>query len=253
MSRRTPLPAALAAATLIAAAIALAGCSADRGQDEDEEQITVLAASSLTDVFTDLGKRFEDARPGSRVTFAFGSSATLAEQAAQGAPADVLATADAETMATAESADILHGAPVAFATNSLVIAARRDADVSALTDLDSAEVTYAACVDTAPCGQLAVLAMAGLRRPPVSFEPDARAVLARVTEGEVDAGFVYASDAAAAGDVVRALPLPGVPPTTYFAATLRQAESAAGAEAWLGFLRADEARRVLRAAGFGAP
>src|ERR1043165_8638844 len=74
------------------------------GGGNDETTITVLAASSLTGTFTELGKKFEAEHDGVTVKFAFDSSATLAQQATQGAPADVLATADTETMASAKSA-----------------------------------------------------------------------------------------------------------------------------------------------------
>src|SRR4051812_26434934 len=85
------------------------------GGGDDHTTITVLAASSLTGTFTALGKEFEDQHPGVTVNFAFASSATLAQQATEGAPADVLATADTTTMDSARSAQA--STPKVFASN----------------------------------------------------------------------------------------------------------------------------------------
>ena len=88
------------AATALLSLLPLTAC----GGGDDDTTITVLAASSLTGTFTELGKEFEQQHSGVTVKFAFDSSATLAQQATQGAPADVLATADTDTMDSAKSA-----------------------------------------------------------------------------------------------------------------------------------------------------
>src|SRR5262245_35036928 len=100
----------LPGAALALVASLLSGC----GGGDDDTTITVLAASSLTGTFTELGKEFEDEHSGVTVKFAFDSSATLAQQATGGAPADVLATADTETMDSAKSAQA--STPQVFAT-----------------------------------------------------------------------------------------------------------------------------------------
>src|SRR6188472_388801 len=127
----------LAAAALLAL-LPLTAC----GGGDDDTTVTVLAASSLTGTFTELGKDFEEQHPGVTVTFAFDSSATLAQQATQGAPADVLATADTATMDSARSAQA--APPKVFATNVMVLATPADnpGDVQSFADLDKSSVKY---------------------------------------------------------------------------------------------------------------
>ena len=143
--------------------------------------------------------------------FAFDSSATLAQQATQGAPADVLATADTTTMDSAKSAQA--STPKIFATNVMVLATPADnpAHVRTFADLDKSSVKYVVCVPTAPCGAVgqALLDQDHITGKPVSQEVDVKSVLAKLTEGEADAGLVYTTDAVAAGDQVKAIPIPG--------------------------------------------
>lgn len=180
----------------------LAACSGG----EDEQTLTVLAASSLTETFTELAEVFEDEHPGVEVELVFGSSTTLAEQAVDGAPGDVLATADEKSMLLAEDGNALGDAPNTFASNRLVLVAPPDnpAGVANLADLDRPDVDYVRCAQTAPCGAaaIAVLDDAGIVAAPASEEVDVKAVLARVVQGEADAGLVYRTDARAAGDTV---------------------------------------------------
>src|SRR5690606_9716930 len=140
------------------------------------------------------------------VRLVLGSSTMLAQQAVDGAPGDVLATADEASMRLAEDGNALRDAPVAFASNALVLVvpAGNPAGGEAIADLDDADVDYVACAAPAPCGDLAadLLTSSGVTRPPASEEVDVRAVLARVASGEADAGLVYATDAASAGDEV---------------------------------------------------
>src|SRR4249919_1647783 len=186
---------AAATAVLVGAVAPVTAC----GGGDDDKTITVLAASSLTGTFTELADQFEKDHPGVKVKLAFDSSATLAQQAAGGAPADVLATADTTTMDSAKSA--LSSTPQNFATNVMVLVAPTDnpAGITKFADLNSGKVKYVVCVDTAPCGKVAaaLLAQDHVTAPPVSTEVDVKSVLARVTEGEADAGIVYTTDAVA--------------------------------------------------------
>ena len=170
----------------------------------------MLAAASLTETFTELAERFEEDHPGVTVKLAFDSSATLAQQAVDGAPADVLATADAATMDTA--GDVLADEPRIFATNTMVLVTPPDnpAGIARFADLDSGDVTFVACVETAPCGKVAAALLEdnAVAAEPASLEVDVKSVLAKVTSDEADAGFVYATDAVAAGDTVRSLDVP---------------------------------------------
>lgn len=234
--------------------LALAGCGDDGSGDGDT--LTVLAAASLTDVFEGLAADFEADHEGVEVDLSFGSSTDLAEQAVDGAPGDVLATADEAAMAIAEDGGAASG-PVAFASNVLVIVTPPDdpAGVRSLADLEDA--TWVRCADDAPCGKvaLAVLEAQGVTAEPASLEEDVRATLDKVISGEADAALVYASDAVAAGDAVAAVPIPGAEEqvTTYLAAPLEQSGDADLAAAWVDLLTGSEGRAALAEAGFGAP
>ena len=202
---------AVALLLALVAALALAGCGGSdassggsRGSSEKETgTLNVLAAASLTETFTSLAKDFEADHPGVTVKLAFDSSATLAEQVTQGAPADVLATADEATMQTVVDAGGTEGDPQLFATNHLQMVVPKDnpANIQQFSDLEKPGVKYVVCVDTAPCGKLAakVLAATGIKAKPASEEVDVKAVLSKVELGEADAGLVYATDAVAGG------------------------------------------------------
>ena len=244
---------ALPVAALALVGSLLAGC----GGGDDDTTITVLAASSLTGTFTELGKEFEDQHPGVTVKFAFDSSATLAQQATQGAPADVLATADPTTMDSAKSAQA--GTPKTFATNTMVLATPADnpAGIKAFSDLDKPSVKYVVCVPTAPCGIVgqALLEQDDITAKPVSQEVDVKSVLAKVTEDEADAGLVYVTDAAAAGDQVQTVQIPGAAKqvTTYPIVTLTQSRQSDLAQQFVDLVTGSTGQQVLQKAGFGKP
>jgi molybdate transport system substrate-binding protein len=243
----------VAGSTLAVVAPLLAACGGGGGHTT----ITVLAASSLSGTFTELGRQFESQHPGVSVKFAFDSSATLAQQATQGAPADVLATADTTTMASAKSAQA--AAPQDFATNVLVLATPADnpAHVQRFSDLDKSPVKFVMCVTTAPCGAVgqALLEQDHITGKPVSQEVDVKSVLAKLTEGEADAGLVYTTDAVAAGSEVKALPIPGSAKqvTTYPIAPLTQSKHSGLAREFVDLVLSRKGQAVLHKAGFGAP
>ncbi|MCD4536111.1 molybdate ABC transporter substrate-binding protein [Nocardioides sp. cx-169] len=243
---------ALPALACLALLLPLAGCGGD-----DDTTITVLAAASLTESFTALAEDFEAEHDGVTVRLAFDSSATLAEQAVGGAPADVIATADTTTMDRA--GDALAADPVVFATNTMVLVTPADnpAGITSYDDLASGDVTYVVCVTTAPCGRAAtaLLDATDKRAQPASLEVDVKAVLAKVTSGEADAGLVYATDAVAAGEEVRRFEVPGAQDvvTAYPIAPLEQATDPGLAQDFVALVLSDAGRRLLRDAGFGPP
>jgi molybdate transport system substrate-binding protein len=240
------------AVALLALVVPLAGCGG-----EDETTINVLAASSLTGSFTELADQFEQDHGGVTVKLAFDSSATLAQQAVDGAPGDVLATADTTTMDGA--VDALEGEPQLFATNTMVLVTPADnpAGITGFDDIVNGDVTYVACVDTAPCGKVAAALFADntVTTTPASLEVDVKAVLAKVTSGEADAGLVFKTDAVAAGDTVQTFEIPHAADeiTSYPIAALKQSGDATLAQGFVDLVLSAEGAQVLSDAGFGSP
>lgn len=243
-------------ALVLALTATVAGCDddADRGRT-----LTVLAAASLTETFERIADEFEAGHDGVSVSLAFDSSATLAEQVNQGAPADVLATADRRTMRSVAAQGNTAAEPRVFATNrlALVVPPENPAGITQLADLDDPGVDYVVCVESAPCGALArtVLDAAGITHDPASAEVDVKAVLTKVELAEADAGLVYATDAAAAGEAVRSLDVPAPEGATnaYAVAPLAGTDSPGLAREWVQLVLSDNGRSILGAAGFGAP
>lgn len=249
-----------AVAVVLLPALTLTGCGSggsDRGAQTGT--LTVLAASSLTEAFTTLARDFERDHPGTHVRLSFDSSATLAEQVDQGAPADVLATADQETMRTVVDAGSTAGPPTVFATNHLVLAVPRGdpAHIRRFRDIARPGVEYVVCVASAPCGKLAakVLAASGITAEPASEEVDVKAVLTKVRLDEADAGLVYASDIVTAGNQVEKVDVPTAHQNlnTYPVAALSGAAKPALAKAWVELVTSPTGRKVLAHDGFGAP
>jgi molybdate transport system substrate-binding protein len=255
--------AVLAPATLLVATLAACGGgSGDSGDSADPGGDTVLrvqAAASLTDAFDQIATEFEAQNEGVTVEATYDSSGTLAEQAADQAPGDVLATADESSMQTAVDGDAIAEGPDVFATNTLVVVvpAGNPAGIESFDDLDADDVTYVACVETAPCGAIAqtLIEDAGLTNDPASLEPDVRATLERVVADEADAGLVYTTDAMSAGGDVETIEIPGAEddPTSYPIGVLEQSEDAEAAQAFVDLVLSDYGQGVLSDAGFGSP
>ena len=250
----------VSASAVVLASLALAACSstssAGGGTGGGTHAITVYAASSLKDVFTLLGKNFSAANPGTTVTFSFGASSTLGQQLAQGAPADVFASASNNTMQAAVTAGAVSSFSV-FATNVLEVATPPDnpGQVQALSDLARAGVTVAVCQPAVPCGAAAtqLFAKAGLTVHPVSQEVDVKAVLTKVTLGEVDAGVVYVTDVLAAGAKVHGVLIPAGSnvSTSYPIGVVTASKEQATAAAFVAYVLSPAGSAALTAAGFG--
>lgn len=243
-----------------AAALLLTGCGGAAAGDPapGERTLTVLAAASLTDVFTELEPAFETATPGVDVVLAFGSSADLAQQVVNGSPADVFASASSATMSTVTDASLTAGEPVVFARNALqiVTAPGNPEGVTGFADLARPDLQVVVCVPTAPCGAAVerIEAATGVALTPVSEEPDVRATLGRVTTGNADAGLVYLTDAVSAGDSVTAVPFPEADRavTDYPIAVLSDAPEPELARAFVDLVSGPQGRAVLDRAGFAA-
>lgn len=245
---------ALGVGVVVLCGLALAGC----GAGTERRTLTVLAAASLTESFTDLEKAFEAAHPGVDVRLNFAGSSALAQQIANGAPADVFASADQANMDKVTEAG-LATSPTVFATNRLTIAVApgNPKRITGLADLGGDDVTSVVCAPQVPCGAAVGKAAtaAGVTLKPASEEQDVKAVLSKVTAGEADAGLVYVTDVAAtrgkadrvdfreAGDAVNSYPI----------VALAGAAKADLAEEFVAFVLGDAGRRELAEAGFGAP
>ncbi len=227
-------------------------------------ELTVSAASSLTESFRDIASAYEAAHPGTKVDLNFAASGVLLQQVSRGAPVDVLATADTETMAQAAKGGLLEtDSRQFFATNQLVVVVppgRRDAPAS-LAALAGKGVKRVAIgnPDSVPVGRYARAALqnAGLWEAMTGktiTTQNVRQSLDYVARGEVDAGFVYASDyQATPGRVVRAFDVPLKTPINYPVAVIKDSARAAEARRFVAFVVSPQGQAILRRHGFGAP
>ena len=220
--------------------------------------ITVLAAASLIEAFNQIGKDFEAKNPGSKVTFSFGSSATLATQIVQGAPADVFAAASPATMKIVTEAGAAN-APKDFASNTLEIAVSKGNPhkITGLQDFGDASKRIALCAPQVPCGAAAVKVFADVKivPKPDTLEADVKATLQKVASDEVDAALVYKTDVIAAGDKVDGIQFPEAQQAinTYPIATLKELKNPALAQAFVDYVLSAEGQAVLAKAGFAQP
>lgn len=223
-------------------------------------EITVSAAASLTDAFTQIGDDFTSANPDASVTFNFDSSGTLSQQIVDGAPADVLASADEANMTRLSDADLIDGEPAVFAQNELTIVVKpgNPQGIESLADLADAGI-ISLCVDTAPCGKYSaqILEAAGvsIAEDQVTRGQNASATLTAVSEGDADAGIVYVTDALAAGDAVQTVELAADQNAiaSYPIAVIEATGDAEVAGAFVAWVLGDEGQAVLKEFGFLAP
>ncbi|WP_241564312.1 molybdate ABC transporter substrate-binding protein [Nonomuraea polychroma] len=222
------------------------------------KEVTVFAAASLTGTFTELGKTFEAAHPGTTVRFNFGSSATLAQQIIQGAPADVFAAASPAIMKTVTDAG-LAGSPTTFVRNKLQIAVPADnpGKVEELKDLADPKVKVALCAEQVPCGAAAIKALgaAGLKVTPVTLEQDVKATLTKVELGEVDAALVYKTDVIASAGKAKGIDFPEADQAIndYPIAPLTRAPAGDLARQFVDLVLSQQGKDVLAKSGFEAP
>ncbi|SFU85758.1 molybdate transport system substrate-binding protein [Polaromonas sp. YR568] len=228
------------------------------------QQITVSAAASLTDAFKELGPRFEAGKPGATVRFNFAASGVLLQQISQGAPVDVFASADQETMTRGADQKLIDAdTRKNFATNSLVLIepAKDGVGVKSLQDLSGPAVKKIAVgkVATVPVGRYTKQALDAANlwtalEPKFVQADSVRQVLDYVGRGEVEAGFVYRTDAAVMADKVKIVLSPeGNTPVSYPVAVVADSKQKALARDFVSFLSTDAAQQVLTKYGFGKP
>jgi molybdate transport system substrate-binding protein len=228
------------------------------------QELTVSAAASLTNAFPEIGKRFEQQHPGTKVIFNFAASGPLLQQIAQGAPVDVFASADQKTMNQAqEKGLIVPASRKNFVSNTLALIVPQDSklEVSGLKDLARPEVKRVALGNPAsvPVGRYTqeALTKAGLweeLQPKLIMGESVRQVLDYVSRGEVDAGFVFATDAAIAkGKVKLVTAVQGHQPIVYPVALVSASSKQVLGQEFLNFLFAPESVAIFSKYGFGKP
>jgi len=218
--------------------------------------VTVFAAASLTDAFSEIGTAFEAAHPDVALTFSFAGSSDLVAQIDEGAPADVFASADQANMAALTAAA---GQPVVFATNALEIitAPGNPEGIADVADLADSDLVVVACAPEVPCGRYAdqVLDAAGVTVTPKSYEENVRGVTNKVTLGEADAGIVYRTDVLAAGDDASGVAIPADVNVVaeYPIVATTEAPNPEGAAAFIDFVLGPQGQAILGRHGFTGP
>lgn len=270
----TALFAALAALVLV-----LASCSNSQKDSESEGtatavdtgsssgDITVFAAASLKNAGDDLAEAFAaDGHEGATVTWNYAGSSKLVQQIGQGADADLFISADEANMEAAEDLDEFADAdPQVIATNKLVLATA-PGNLGSITDLKDLKTNdklrIALCADGVPCGTLAhqYLEDEGIELNLPTEEANVSDVATKVSTGDVDAGFIYSTDAQALqkslsdsqGRVI-VRDIPGIEDNRYPAALTADGRENDTAVEFLEWLQTDKAREILAEYGFGAP
>ena len=243
----------------------LPACGTDEAGDGNGGlgEITVFAASSLTESFTELGAMLEDQQPGTSVTFNFASSSDLAVQITEGAPIDVFASADTVQMDVVTD-EGLTSDPIDFATNRLVVLTPADnpAGIESVDDLARPGVKVVLAAPEVPVGNYARAGLdrlgllADVETNVVSNEEDVKAVVTKVALGEADGGIAYVTDVTddVEGDVSPIeFPDEAEVVARYPIAVVSEPANPDGAQAFLDLVTSDEGSSVLERFGFGAP
>jgi molybdate transport system substrate-binding protein len=233
--------------------------SSDSTAAIEEGDVTVFAAASLTESFTEIGDAFMAANPDTTVAFNFGSSSDLVAQINEGAPADVYASADQANMTKLTDAGNNGGDPQVFAKNSLeiIVESGNPQGIEGVADLENPDLIVVACDPEVPIGAYSqeVFEHAGVTVEPDSLEEDVKAVVNKVVIGEADAGVVYSTDVNAAGDDAEGVEISADINVTpeYPVAVTKEAENPDAATAFADFVVGDEGQSILASYGFSAP
>lgn len=251
------------AATVLLTAIALSGGSmacAPPGESGDVDgrtvEVRVMAASSLSAVFTTMIEDFEAENPKVKVVPTFAGSATLATQIRQGSPFEVVALADSETMdKLVASGEVATGSVKLFAENRLAIVVPKGNPwgIRNLGDLTQDGPVVAMCNADQPCGRYTIELMVknGVTISPLTLETSASAVVSRVATGEADAGVAYATDGLGKNVDIIVIPENRNVPVDYPIGIVRGGHSSVmAAEMFVDYVLSETGREILTAAGF---
>jgi len=221
-------------------------------------KVRVLAAASLTESFTDEQATLRVSDPGLSITFGFGGSGALVAQVQEGAPADVIATADTASMKRLTDAGLVDALAI-FARNRLqiLVAPRDPKGVTSLADLARPDLKVVLGDESVPAGRYAAQALraAGVTVKPVSNEADVKAAVAKVTTGEADATIVYVTDVAAAGSKGQGVEIPDAQNVSadYPIAIVKATPNRAAAVAFVDAVLHGSGRDALRRRGYLPP
>jgi molybdate transport system substrate-binding protein len=229
--------------------------------------LTVLAASSLSNVFPRIGELFTASHPNIRFRFSFAGTDALTAQIEQGAPADVFAGASTK-YGDQLAAEHLIDPPKVFATNTLVliVASANPAHIRTLADLTK-PLKLVIGAEAVPVGAYTRKVLANLDAVygptfdkkvlanVVSNEDSVAGVLSKVRLGEADAGFVYVTDAVGAQDQVTSIALPATAQAvaSYPIAAVAASKRSADARSFVAFVMTGPPQAVLKGASFGPP
>ncbi|MGG5172044.1 molybdate ABC transporter substrate-binding protein [Pseudarthrobacter sp. J1738] len=249
--------AAVLTASIVSVAI-LSSCGEPATQNATSGELKVFAAASLKESFTQIAAAFEQAHPGVHVSLNFAGSSSLVTQIAQGAPADVFASADQTNMTKLADQSLVSSA-VPFATNKLQIVVPLDnpAHVDSLANLAKPGTQVVLCAPQVPCGSAAkrVEKAAAVKIKPVSEESNVSDVLGKVLAGDADAGLVYVTDALAARGKVTAIDFSeaGQAINTYPIAAVQGGKNPEASQEFINYVSGASGQRILKTSGFGAP
>ncbi len=228
------------------------------------QELLVSAAASLTNAFEEIGVEFERSHSGTKVAFNFAASDVLLKQITEGAPVDVFASADQEAMNRAEKERIIYSSTRRnFASNRLVLAVPRDSLLSlgSLADLKGGAVKRIAISQpaTVPVGRYAKGALDSTKlwdslARKFIYTQNVRQSLAYLARGEVDAGFVYSTDATIMGGKVRiAFEVVTAQPVSYPIAVTAAAKNSKLAREFVDLVCSPTGQAVLQRFGFARP
>jgi len=229
--------------------------------------LNVFAAASLTGSFTAIAAKYQQAHPTVVIKFNFAGSQILEQQIANGAAADVFASADLANMTKASGAGLV-GVSQVFVKNRLTVItpASNPGHINTLHDLANKGVKVDIAAPTVPAGKYSLQVLAKMALSPqygpaymkavkanfVSLETDVKAVVTKVQLGEVDAGYVYVTDAAVAKDKVTMIPIPDIYNVIaqYPIAVTKGSTHAGDAQAFMQYILSKDGQDVLQQYGF---